>query len=128
MESTILEIVPLQNSLAEHSISENIKKKVLAKISETVPNASNLKGDLEILKYILTLVINLSNGKKLSKQDIESIIARILIDIFNYNSEELKSIFQYHIPFLFKNKLVRKYNIVELYIYNLWNYAKKKFS
>jgi len=127
MSSSSTAIVPIENSLLKKQTISTIIKKVIDKLSE-IDNLKSLKGDLELLKYICSLVSNLVKPKhKLLPQDVESIITNILITIFQLEQSEIIQIKE-TIKFLQENKLIKKLGHFEKSFSRTISYLKKKFA
>jgi hypothetical protein len=124
--SVITSIIPIENSLAKKQKIATIIKVVVTKVNE-LENLPSLKGDLELLKYVVSLVINLVKPKyRLSLDEIESIILTSLIQIFSLNPNEIAEV-KNAIQFLKDNKLIKKFSTIERGTFSTIQYLKKKF-
>jgi hypothetical protein len=125
--STIVNMVPIENSLAKKQYIANIIKTVVSKVNE-LENVPSLKNDLELLKYIVSLVLVQVKPKyKLSEDDIESIILTILIQIFNLNPNEVDKVKE-DIKFLRDNNLIKTFSSFQKGITSTIEYLKKKLA
>ncbi len=125
--STIVNMVPIENSLAKKQYIANIIKTVVSKVNE-LENVPSLKNDLELLKYIVSLVLVQVKPKyKLSEEDIESIILTILIQIFNLNPNEVDKVKE-DIKFLQDNNLIKTFSSFQKGITSTIEYLKKKLA
>jgi hypothetical protein len=125
--STIVNMVPIENSLAKKQYIANIIKTVVSKVNE-LENVPSLKNDLELLKYIVSLVLVQVKPKyKLSEDDIESIILTILIQIFNLNPNEVDKVKE-DIKFLQDNNLIKTFSSFQKGINSTIEYLKKKLA
>jgi hypothetical protein len=125
--STIVNMVPIENSLAKKQYIAKIIKTVVSKVNE-LENVPSLKNDLELLKYIVSLVlIQVKPKYKLSEEDIESIILTILIQIFNLNPNEVDKVKE-DIKFLQDNNLIKTFSSFQKGITSTIEYLKKKLA
>ncbi len=125
--STIVNMVPIENSLAKKQYIAKIIKTVVEKVNE-LENVPSLKNDLELLKYIVSLVlIQVKPKYKLSEEDIESIILTILIQIFNLNPNEVDKVKE-DIKFLQDNNLIKTFSSFQKGITSTIEYLKKKLA
>ena len=102
--------------LLHHEVND-----IIAKVSLTIkeiPEYSSLKLNHDLCVYVLNLVVNMVQSKKL---DIPSIVVAIMTKVFSLNEEETTSL-KKQIEYLISSGAVKKIGMFKL----AFKYLKKK--
>ena len=114
-----MDLVKKRGSLKFHSEVTDIIQKVTLLIKE-IPEYDNLKLNIDLCLYALTLATNLVKSKKV---DVDELVITIMTKIYNLNESEVVSL-KAQIAYLRSSKAVKKVSTCEI----VFDYLKKKVS
>ena len=114
-----MDLVKKRGSLKFHSEVTDIIQKVTLLIKE-IPEYDNLKLNIDLCLYALTLATNLVKSKKV---DVYELVITIMTKIYNLNESEVVSL-KAQIAYLRSSKAVKKVSTCEI----VFDYLKKKVS
>ena len=112
-----MDLVKKRGSLKFHSEVTDIIQKVTLLIKE-IPEYDNLKLNIDLCLYALTLATNLVKSKKV---DVDELVITIMTKIYNLNEAEVTSL-KAQIAYLRSSKAVKKVSNCEIF----FEYLKKK--
>ena len=111
-----MDLVKKRGSLKFHSEVTDIIQKVTLLIKE-IPEYDNLKLNIDLCLYALTLATNLVKSKKV---DVDELVITIMTKIYNLNEAEVTSL-KAQIAYLRSSKAVKKVSTCEI----VFDYLKK---
>ena len=114
-----MDLVKKRGTLKLHSEITDIILKVTLLIKE-IPEYDNLKLNIDLCLYALTLATNLVKSKKV---DVDELVVTIMTKIYNLNEAEVTSL-KAQIAYLRSSKAVKKVSTCEI----VFDYLKKKVS
>ena len=114
-----MDLVKKRGTLKLHSEITDIILKVTLLIKE-IPEYDNLKLNIDLCLYALTLATNLVKSKKV---DVDELVITIMTKIYNLNESEVVSL-KAQIAYLRSSKAVKKVSTCEI----VFDYLKKKVS
>ena len=112
-----MDLVKKRGSLKFHSEVTDIIQKVTLLIKE-IPEYDNLKLNIDLCLYALTLATNLVKSKKV---DVDELVITIMTKIYNLNEAEVTSL-KAQIAYLRSSKAVKKVSTCEI----VFDYLKKR--
>ena len=113
-----MDLVKKRGTLKLHSEITDIILKVTLLIKE-IPEYDNLKLNIDLCLYALTLATNLVKSKKV---DVDELVITIMTKIYNLNESEVVSL-KAQIAYLRSSKAVKKVSNCEIF----FEYLKKRF-
>ena len=114
-----MDLVKKRGSLKFHSEVTDIILKVTLLIKE-IPEFENLKLNIDLCLYALTLATNLVKSKKV---DVDELVITIMTKIYNLNESEVVTL-KAQIEYLRSSKAVKKVSTCAI----VFDYLKKKVS
>ena len=114
-----MDLVKKRGSLKFHSEVTDIIQKVTLLIKE-IPEFDNLKLNIDLCLYALTLATNMVKSKKIN---IDELVVSIMTKIYDLNEGEVTSLKE-QIAYLRSSKAVKKVSTCEI----IFDYLKKKVS
>ena len=114
-----MDLVKKRGTLKLHSEITDIILKVTLLIKE-IPEYDNLKLNIDLCLYALTLATNLVKSKKV---DVDELVITIMTKIYNLNEAEIANL-KAQIAYLRSSKAVKKVSTCEI----VFDYLKKKVS
>jgi hypothetical protein len=114
-----MDLVKKRGSLKLHSEVTDIILKVTLLIKE-IPEFDNLKLNIDLCLYALTLATNMVKSKKIN---IDELVVSIMTKIYYLNEGEVTSLKE-QIAYLRSSKAVKKVSTCEI----IFDYLKKKVS
>lgn len=105
-------LIKLKNDCRVHIEKYSIMQDV-GKIIREIPNLGKIKNDIELLKYILSLVENLIHPKVKDKLKAEDIAFELFCELFPSMPADEKEIIKKSIDFLINNKQIEKISFVK---------------
>jgi hypothetical protein len=130
METTEYAKIPSNSSIIipKNSLIDDIyKSKAIEHIINEVkkmPEYSKYRNDIELVRYVSTLVENIILEKK-SGDKKKEIVTQAMIKIFNLSATEQKTLSDI-IEFLANNKKIKKLSIYKKYLKPFGNFILKK--
>jgi hypothetical protein len=114
-----MDLVKKRGSLKFHSEVTDIIQKVTLLIKE-IPEFDNLKLNIDLCLYALTLAPNMVKSKK---KNIDELVVSIMTKLYDLNEAEVTSL-KVQIEYLRSSKAVKKVSTCEI----IFDYLKKKVS
>ena len=114
-----MDLVKKRGTLKLHSEITDIILKVTLLIKE-IPEYDNLKLNIDLCLYALTLATNMVKSKKIN---IDELVVSIMTKIYDLNEAEVTSL-KAQIEYLRSSKAIRKVSTCEI----VFDYLKKKVS
>lgn len=118
-----LQVIPLRNNLLVDFKYNDVKAKIIERISELKLNQLQYRLDNEFLTLLCNLVEHLVSKK--DKIDKKSLAVAIMTEVFGLTDEE-KTAVGNNIEFLCGNKMVKKVSFYKLFKTGLREYFRKK--
>lgn len=109
MSSSNLSLVKVKGSVLKHKQKHQSVKDIIAHL-ETLDKLSELKKDIEFLRYVCNLVVNCDSSNKDEMKDNVLEIYKMLFPEMN-NEKDLQELAN-HIYFLQSNKKIKKLSFV----------------
>ena len=104
---------PLPDILMKHSFQafavENTLIKTIVDKIKLIPFYEQLKNDIEITEHVCNLVENtIVNNKSSRPIDKKQLVIKIMVQLFNLNSDTERKIIDQQIDYLINNKMIKK--------------------
>ena len=118
-----LSLVSIQNQLGVDIKKNDVKQKILSRVTELGLNNSNYKNNQELLLLICNLVEFLLKKKdKISKKEM---VLDILNTLFNLQPQEIQA-YQSNIEFLHQSKMIKQVSKFKLFCVGIKELLFKK--
>ena len=120
--------IQLKNSLHSFALENILIKTIVDKI-KLIPMYEQLKHDIEITEHVCNLVENTVIKNKTSKPiDKKQLVIKIMIQLFNLNSESDRKVIDQHIDYLINNKMINKISFSSKLLKSVKSYLLNRLS
>jgi len=120
-----LHLVSIQNQLATDVKKNDIKKKVVKRLTELSLLDTKYKNSNEHLLLVCNLVEHLAEKTKKNKLNKKEVVLDIVQDLFNLNAQE-RGALDSNVEFLWSNNSIKKISKFRLFCCGVYEYFTKK--
>lgn len=116
-----LSLIAVTPNLSNEIKIQEIKQKVIERLTELKLNDAKFKNNNDVLLLICNIVEHLVKQKKIKKKEI---VTEVMQSVYNLNAAELL-ILSNSIEFLHSNKAIKKLSKFYLFFCGIYEYFKK---
>jgi hypothetical protein len=128
MDNPPLPDIKLKHSAKNVILENTLIKSIVDKI-KLIPQFDQLKNDIELTEHVCNLVENsITKNKKSKPIDKKNLVIKIIVLLFNLNTEGEKKNIEQHIDYLHNNKMINKIPLSKKILNSLKNWGMKQIS
>jgi hypothetical protein len=128
MDNPPLPDIKLKHSAKNVILENTLIKSIVDKI-KLIPQFDQLKNDIELTEHVCNLVENsITKNKKSKPIDKKNLVIKIIVLLFNLNTEGEKKNIEQHIDYLHNNKMINKIPLSKKILNSLKNWGLRQIS
>jgi hypothetical protein len=128
MDNPPLPDIKLKHSAKNVILENTLIKSIVDKI-KLIPQFDQLKNDIELTEHVCNLVENsITKNKKSKPIDKKNLVIKIIVLLFNLNTEGEKKNIELHIDYLHNNKMINKIPLSKKILNSLKNWGLRQIS
>ena len=128
MDNPPLPDIKLKHSAKNVILENTLIKSIVDKI-KLIPQFDQLKNDIELTEHVCNLVENsITKNKKSKPIDKKNLVIKIIVLLFNLNTEGEKKNIEQHIDYLYNNKMINKIPLSKKILNSIKNWGLRQIS